>query len=479
MRAVLQGGDAPVTSATKPRAPLELGRPGRGDGKLAWQVLFLLGLVFFARLFGQHKFYGLVLAVAVVSVGVAMYRPEIASAVLIGLYLVPLFAFARVFSYVGIPPIYLPEVLLAAALAVGVRQWLPTYREFVPLSYKLLTAGFAAVACLATWHGMTKGYEEAFKGLAFVAYPLLSGPIAAWIKASGPRWIRIVTVAVAVSPIGLVALLLIDDSLVVSAAYGFYFAGLIGIMMCRESGPLRVALFLDVLFGVLLLASTGRRGPILTVVIALAVAQFFSGGRLSPAVSKLIPAGAFALAVLFAAVALGGIPPGELPGIGSTITRTQAIFNGSADASEANVAFRIELWKYSLRTAVSEGPLLGSGFGRPFALEFRGADLETEDTGGAHNSFVGIAYYMGFPALGMFLAMIVLAVRRVGKRQLVSVVQPAQAAWLAAGLVTMFTNVALEAPYIGGPFWLLLGWCVLKEPIDAAVLEDADATRQR
>jgi O-antigen ligase len=192
----------------------------------------------------------------------------------------------------------------------------------------------------------------------------------------------------------------------------------------------------------------------------------------------VVPAAAFTLALLVGAVALGGVPPGELPGIGSTITRTQAIFNGSADASEANVAFRIELWKYSLRTAVSEGPLLGSGFGRPFALEFRGADLGTEDTGGAHNSFVGIAYYMGFPALAMFLAMIVLAVRRVGKKQLTSVIQPAQAAWLVAGLVTMFTNVALEAPYIGGPFWLLLGWCVLTEPIDAVVLGPADAGRQ-
>lgn len=468
-----------MTFTTKPRARVEQGPSAKRNWAPAWQVAFFLGLIQFARMLDQRRFYALLLAVAVVSVGVALYRPEIATAVLIGLYLVPLFAFARVFSYVGIPPIYLPEVLLVAALAVGVRQWMPAYREFVPQSYKLLTAGFAAVACIATWHGVSKGYDQAVKGLAFVAYPLLSGPVAAWIKVRGAQWIRTLTVAVAASPLGLLILLFVDGKLVVSAAYGFYFAGLIGIMMCREPGPLRVALFLDVLAGILFLASTGRRGPILTVLIALAVAQFFSGGRLSPAFSKLVPGAAFALALLFGAVALGGVAPGDLPGIGSTITRTQSIFNGSADASEANVAFRIELWKYSLRTAVSEGPLLGTGFGRPFALEFRGADLETEDTGGAHNSFVGIAYYMGFPALALFLAMIVLAVRRVGKKQLTSVIQPAQAAWLAAGLVTMFTNVALEAPYIGGPFWLLLGWCVLTEPIDAVVLEPADAGQQR
>lgn len=465
-----------MTTTTKPRTPIDRGRRPGGVPAPAWQAAFLLALLAFAFFFERNPFYGILLAGGIVSVGVAMYRPEIAAAALIGLYLVPLFALARVFSYVGLPPIYLPEVLLCAALAVSVRQWLPAYREFVPTSYKLLTAGFAGIAFVATLHGMSRGYDQAVKGLAFVAYPLLSGPVAAWIKANGARWVRAVTVAVAASPLGLVALLLIDNTLVVSAAYGFYFAGLIGMVMCRERGPLRLALSLDVLLGILVLASTGKRGPILTVLIALAVAQYFGGGRLSPPLSKLVPIGSFVLALLLAVVALGGVPPGKLPGIGSTITRTQAIFSGSANSSEANVAFRLELWEYSLRTAVREGPLLGSGFGRPFALEFRGVDLQTEDTGGAHNSFIGIAYYMGFPALAMFLAMIVLAVRRVAKRQLLSVLQPAQAAWLAAGLATMFTNVALEAPYIGGPFWLLLGWCVLKEPIAAIVPRPADAS---
>jgi hypothetical protein len=430
-------------------------------------LLTFVGLTAFACMAAWNATFGLVFAVILLAVAYALYRPSTSAVQIFGLYLIPLFAFARVYSYVGISPIYLPEVLLLAGLAVSLPHWWPVYQEFVPRNFKLLTVGFAAVAAVATWHGIASGYDDAVKGLAFVVYPLVSAPVAAWIRVSSVRWHQILTLALSASPLGLVIMLFIDESLVVSAAYGFYIAGLIGVVMCRRPGLLRTALAADALLGILVLASTGKRGPVLTILIALFVAQYFAGGKMSPSIGRLLPAGAFASALLIALLTLGGVAPRGLPGIGTAISRTQEVFSRDSNESEANVAFRFELWRYALRTAASEGPLLGTGFGRPFALEFRGVDLAKDDTGGAHNSFVGIAYYMGYPALLMFMAMVVLAARRVGRRRVATGLVPAQAAWLAAGVVTLFTNVALEAPYIGGPFWLLLGWCAITQPVDS------------
>jgi hypothetical protein len=455
-------GEAGIRTATQsgpgPRRPAA--RNGMAARRGRTDLLIAVGFVAVAFLVLINPAAALGVAVLTCGAGIAGYRPRGTASVLLLLYLAPLFALARVYSYVGVAPIYLPEVLLISALVISAPQWWEAYRTDVPKVYKSLTIAFATIGFVATVLGVSRGYPNALKGLVFVVYPVLSGPAAAWISLNREKWQRILTIALAACPLGLAVLLATDKSSVVSAAYGFYLSGLLGLMMCREPSRLRTWLLIEAWIGVALLGSSGSRGPTLTVLIAFAILEYTLRRTRHPSTMRLRPFLFVGAAALVAMVGLAGLTSTRLPGFGSAIDRTRQALTDPGSASEANVAFRIELWQYSLRTALHEGPILGMGFGRPFDLRFREVDLSSKDTGGPHNSFVAICYYMGFPALGLFIAIIAVAVRRSLKLPR-STMYPMQLAWLAAGLVTMFTNVALEAPFIAGPLWLLLGWCAL------------------
>jgi len=432
----------------------------------------------FAWLVSAEPMLAVAGASAVAVVGFAAYRPAAAAALLLGLYFIPLLAFGRVYAYIGIEPVYLPDVLLIAALALSLPLWWETYRTAVPLWYRRASAGFAVVGLFATWNGMAHGYPGALKGLVFVVYPLASGPAAAWMRVHERRWRRIVVVAALAAPVGLLILTTTDPTDVIPAAYGFYLAGLLAVAASQPPGTARRILVSAAGAGALLLVATGSRGPLLTLVVATLVGQIAWRRRSSRTVRPLVLGGAMALAVVVAAIALGGLDSSRLPIVGTAVGRATSSFASSGPEAEAgagaNVAFRLDLWQYSMDTAVHDGFLLGTGFGRPFDFRFNNVDFSTVDTGGPHNSFVGVFYYMGVPAGLAFIALIVVAFRRAGRRDASPQLATLQLTWLAAAVVTMFTNVALEGPYIGGPIWLLIGWCILNPVVEAHEQAEAE-----
>ncbi len=434
---------------------------------LGAQACLLCAMAGFAWLASARPLLAVAGAAALVVVGSAAYRLTAASALLLGAYLVPLFAFGRVYAYAGVDPVYLPEVLLLAALVLSVPLWWEAYLRAVPRWYRWASAGFAAVGLLATWNGLAHGYPGALKGLVFVVYPLVSGPCAAWIRVNGAPWRAIALAAAVAAPIGLLVLTLTDSSTVIPAAYGFYLAGLVGLAVTARPGNGRWILVTLACLGPVLLLGTGRRGPALALIVAFVVALMASRRMAARTVRPVVIACILGAAMLMVAIGVGGVAPSRLPVVGDAVRRTSASVGSPTGESEANVAFRFDLWQYSMETAVHDGFWLGTGFGRPFDFRFRAVDYRTVDTGGPHNSFVGVFYYMGIPAGLAFIALIVAAFRSAGRRGGSPQVAPVQLALLAAGVVTMFTNVALEAPYIGGPIWILIAWCVLAPPTEA------------
>jgi len=352
--------------------------------------------------------------------------------------------------------------------------WWETYLTAVPRWYRWASAGFALVGLYATWNGLAHGYPGALKGLVFVVYPLASGPCAAWIRVHEGYWRRILVAAVVATPVGLFVLMLTDPTAVIAAAYGFYLAGLVALAASWRHDARRWALVAVACTGPLLLISASRRGPILALLVTLVVAQIASRRLASLSVRPLVIACALGVGTLVLAVGVTGVAPSRLPLVGTTVQRTSQSVGNPSEESAANVAFRFDLWRYSMESALHHGFWSGTGFGRPFDFRFRTVDYSTVDTGGPHNSFVGVFYFMGVPAGLGFIAMVVGAFRAARRKRRPDELGPLQLAWLAAAVVTMFTNVALEAPYIAGPIWILLGWSVL-----AAKTDDREPTEVR
>lgn len=435
------------------------------------QIFLVCTLTCFGWLASTRPMLALGGAALLVLVG-AVYRLAAISALLLGAYLVPLFAFGRVYAYLGFDPIYVPEVLLIAALALSVPLWWQTYLSAVPPWYRWASLGFSLAALAATYNGLAHGYSGALKGLVFVAYPLASGPCAAWIRVHDTQWRRVVLAAVCAAPVGLLILTVTDLTAVIPAAYGFYLSGLVALAASWRPGHGRRILVVAACVGPLLLVGMGRRGPLLTLIVTALVAQIAWRRKTSRTIRPLIIACTMGAAILILTIGVGGVAPSRLPVVGTAVRRTTQSVESQSGEAEANVAFRLDLWRYSMETAMHHGFWLGTGFGRPFDFRFRAVDYRTVDTGGPHNSFVGVFYFMGIPAGLAFIAMIVAAFRSAGRRDGSAQVAPFQLALLAAAVVTMFTNVALEAPYIGGPIWILIGWSVLARPAETAELTE-------
>ncbi|MDQ4097633.1 MAG: O-antigen ligase family protein [Actinomycetota bacterium] len=409
---------------------------------------------------------GLALAVAVAAflAGIgATLGVTCTSTALVALYLVPLFAFGRSFSRIGIPPLQLPEAILITALAVSAPKWWPAYKTLVPTWFRVSTLSFAGLALVSVVRGAVAGYPAASRGFVLLLYPLVSGPFAAWIAVHRQRWDRILLAAVASAPFGLVLLSAVSSQSVVAAAYALYLSVLVGRAMTADRPWVRQLLVACSMIGVVALAATGRRGPLLAVAAACLVGLIALTGYRPPRLPKLVATSSFVMVSVLCVVVVGGVDASNLPGVGSVVERTRRGLTDPGSPEEANVAFRFAVWKYALTTVTSESPLLGMGFGRPFSLRFRERDLARDEFSAAHNSYVGVTYAAGFPAgllfIGVFLGAASVCLRKPRSDRY----RPVQLAWLASAALITLTNVAAETTYIGGPLWLFLGWLTLRQ----------------
>jgi hypothetical protein len=157
----------------------------------------------------------------------------------------------------------------------------------------------------------------------------------------------------------------------------------------------------------------------------------------------------------------------------------------SSDSNAAaNASWREEFWKHDFRVAVHH-PLTGVGFGPPsnFCFSATGECWDTRESNdpaqvsGPHNGFIDILFRMGFVGLFLMLGVLWTAVRA-GIRALPDPTARTALALLLFATVTAFFSVALEGPYMGVPFWALVGmlWvCGRREPTTAPPQPDLAA----
>jgi O-antigen ligase len=140
--------------------------------------------------------------------------------------------------------------------------------------------------------------------------------------------------------------------------------------------------------------------------------------------------------------------------------------------TDPNAQFRLNFWKAALAKSI-DSPLIGAGFDPYPANIVPPESVGSDPFPAPHNSFVAIAYRIGFiPALAV-VALLLYLIRR-GFRASVDRADPRDRAICSAltaivvyAGVTSALNVFLEAPYAGPLFWTavgLLAYAVFSDP---------------
>lgn len=146
---------------------------------------------------------------------------------------------------------------------------------------------------------------------------------------------------------------------------------------------------------------------------------------------------------------------------------------GQASAEAQNSSWRLAFWKHDLQV-VAHRPLTGVGFGPPanfcYSQNSYCDDTRTSrdatTVSGPHNSFVNILFRMGLLGLTPLLVLLWLAVRS-ALRSVRAADREGRAQDGADGrlMIVLFVyacvsasfSVALENPYMGLPFWAVVG----------------------
>jgi hypothetical protein len=373
-------------------------------------------------------------------------------------YLVPLLALGKIYATVGSSPIYLPDVLIVVAALF----MLPLVRLRLTSPFPSVCLLIALLALHSVYVGYHNGYLDATKGAVLALYPLIALVVAGWLAnqrnaeqlLSGlPKYV------LPLAPVGL-AILFAAGASVTAAAAGLYL-GAAGAFAIVPGMPRRRWLGAGFVIGtVLLVGFNAKRGPALAIVLAVFVAWVASGQFRSARSSITLPAlGAVVIAMVLAA-SLGILAPSKIPVAGPLISRTIATnsvsANNSIDAAAANnVGIRRAIWSYALH-ATNADPLFGLGAYHPIEVDYLGNNLVHQPGIGTHNSFVGYAFYAGYPAAALVALVFIIGLIRMWRLRRASIYAAALLGSIVAVIMTALTNVALETTYIGGPSWLVL-----------------------
>ncbi len=372
-------------------------------------------------------------------------------------YLVPLLALGRVYATVGVSPIYLPDLLLVVAALF-----------MLPLMRLRLTKPFPSVCLLITllalhsvYVGYQNGYQGATRGFMLALYPTIAAVVAGWLasQANAEQLLSALPKYV-LPPVALgLAILIATNAEVIAAAAGLYLA-MTGAFAIVPGMPRRRWLGISFVLGTIMLVGyEAKRGPALAIMLALLVAwlasrQFRSDAR---TVTTIVALGAVTT-IIAMTISLGVLLPAQIPVAGPLINRTIATdssaTNQAALSAANNVGIRQAMWSYALN-ATNKSPLFGLGADHPIEVDYRGNDLSTQITG-PHNSFIGYAFYAGYPAALLVVLAFAIGLARMWRLRRVSIYAPALLGTIVAAIATALTNVALETTYIGGPTWLVL-----------------------
>ena len=175
------------------------------------------------------------------------------------------------------------------------------------------------------------------------------------------------------------------------------------------------------------------------------------------------------------AAAPGG-PPSATPSTPdakapSGIDKLTASFGSTPQ--QANARWRLAFWRFTIEEAARQ-PLWGVGFGTPSNFEWSGIHYDSRtgdptdpfDVSGPHNSFLNVLYRTGVPGFVALLA--ILAIALTGLVRLATRTRGEDRAltiWLLASIAATAAaasfSVALEGPFMGIFFWMILGLALL------------------
>lgn len=373
-------------------------------------------------------------------------------------YLVPLLALGKTYATVGSGQIYLPDVLIA----VAAMMMLPAIKLRRITPFPLMCMLLALLVLHAVYVGQQHHYLDATKGIVLAFYPLISVIVAGWLANRTDAERLLSALPMYVLPwvtVGLAFLLAIHVALVAAAA-GLAL-GVVGAFAIVPRMPRRRLLGACFVVGTILLVGfNAKRGPALTIALAVFVAWIASGQFRSVKAWVIVPALGAVIMMIALVTSLGILKPTQIPVAGPLIARTittdSATANSNVTAAAANnVGIREAIWSYALH-ATNTDPLLGLGAYHPIEVDYLGNNLADQTGIGTHNSFIGYAFYAGYPAAVLVILAFTLGLIRMWRLRHTSLYAPALLGSIVAVIVTALTNVALETTYIGGPSWLLL-----------------------
>jgi hypothetical protein len=376
--------------------------------------------------------------------------------------------FGRAFSQIGIEPIFLADVLAVMGAALSLPRWWPSAVTTKVRGLLLIAVVLFVLTAQSVYRGVDAGHPSALKSACMGVYPLVAVAIAGLVARDPDIIHRFAKRVLPYVPIGFL-LSALADRFFIAAASALYLACAAawavapGDMRRAERGVLVVGTIVGAGY---LTAVGARRGPTLAVVLAIIATRIAMGERRRTQQRQAQPiaviVGCFSV-VLVATTALVLLNSGsrtdssEFPVVGPLVTRVVASTQPGTESGN-NIELRWQMWRSALDSTAVENPLFGRGAGQPTRTGLDSMDI-VDRKSGVHNSFIGYAFYSGFPSAMLVAFAFLLAI--VGSWRCRAL--PGRASLFGAMLAvaaTCMTNVALETPYIGGPAWAVLGAAV-------------------
>ena len=373
----------------------------------------------------------------------------------------------REFSRIGAEPIFIADVFAVLGALLSLPRWWPFAVKPGVRGLLLITLAIAALTAQSVYRGALEGNPAALKSACMGVYPLVAVAVAGMVARDPELIPRFAWRVLPLVPLGFFVVALVDE-FYIAAASGLYLA--FAAAWVTAPGEVRRGLRRLVAAGTVLavvyLAGVGaRRGPTVAVLLAVVATYIATRERRRRQRDQqllMVVVGCFLVAVMVAsALALSTrdsrVQLSELPVFGGLASRVVATTRQGTESGN-NVALRLEMWRYALVTTADEHPLIGRGAGQPIATG-SGLTAVVDEKSGVHNSFVGYAFYSGYPSALLVLLAFALAIVGSWRHRSLPGHAPLLGATVAVIAICM-TNVALETPYIAGPSWAVVGAAV-------------------
>lgn len=370
--------------------------------------------------------------------------------------------FGRAFAEIGRAPVFLADVLAVSGVLLSLPRWWPFVTKPVVRGLLLIAAVLAVLTFQSVYRGAEAGYPSALKSACMGVYPLVAVAIAGLVVRDSELIHRFAKHVLPLVPLGFLLVALVGGTYI-AASSGLYLA-CAAAWAAAPGNVRRAAIAVGTVIAAGYLAQVeAKRGPMLAILLAIVATRIATRKRLrSRRRQRQLTAaimGCLSIALIVAtAIVLSNTSsrtgPSELPIVGPLVSRLVASTQPGTESGN-NILLRWEMWRYALITTAQEHPFIGRGAGRPIETGL-GATVMVNRKSGAHNSFVGYAFYSGFPSAILVMIAFLMALINTWRYR----AQPACASLFGATMAvaaTCMTNVALETPFIAGPAWAVVG----------------------